>query len=140
MQPVKKIRQTLSKDERLTRKKLIDQLQVDGKSIKTPALILVYRMAELPTHFPAQVMVTASKRLFKHAHDRNRIKRLMREGYRKQKHIVYTSLSERKMQATLLFIFTGKQLPNQAYIHGKITELLKRFNEDLEKNRPNELG
>lgn len=115
-------------------------MQTDGKSIKTPALILVYRMAELPTHFPAQVMVTASKRLFKRAHDRNRIKRLMREGYRKQKHIVYTSLSERKMQATLLFIFTGKQLPNQAYIHGKITELLKRFNEDLEKNRPNDLG
>ena len=140
MQTVKKIRQTLCKDERLTRKKLIDQLQTDGKSIKTPALILVYRTAELPTHFPAQVMVTASKRLFKRAHDRNRIKRLMREGYRKQKHIVYTSLSERKMQAALLFIFTGKQLPNQAYVHGKITELLKRFNEDLEKTPPNETG
>jgi len=140
VQTVKKIRQTLCKDERLTRKKLIDQLQTDGKSIKTPALILVYRTAELPTHFPAQVMVTASKRLFKRAHDRNRIKRLMREGYRKQKHIVYTSLSERKMQAALLFIFTGKQLPNQAYVHGKITELLKRFNEDLEKTPPNETG
>jgi len=140
VQTVKKTRQTLCKDERLTRKKLIDQLQTDGKSIKTPALILVYRTAELPTHFPAQVMVTASKRLFKRAHDRNRIKRLMREGYRKQKHIVYTSLSERKMQAALLFIFTGKQLPNQAYVHGKITELLKRFNEDLEKTPPNEIG
>jgi len=115
-------------------------LQSDGKSIKTPAIILVHRFAELPCEFPAQVMVTASKRLFKRAHDRNRIKRLMREAFRKQKHIVYTSLAEQKLQATLLFIFTGKQLPNQAYVHGKISELLKRFNEELEKNKPNELG
>ncbi|HEY8403259.1 MAG TPA: ribonuclease P protein component [Flavobacteriales bacterium] len=134
----KKIRQTLCKQERLTRRKLIEQLQAEGKSIKTPALILVYRFAELPCAFPAQVMVTASKRLFKRAHDRNRIKRLMREAYRKQKHIVYSSLSKRQKQATFMFIFTGKQLPNQAYVHGKITELLKRFNEELEKSRSNE--
>jgi len=99
---------------------------------------LVYRLTELPVDFPAQVMVTASKRLFKLPHDRNRITRLMREAYRKQKHIVYSSLRQHQKQATLMFIFTGKQLPNQAYVHGKITELLKRFNEELEKSRSNE--
>jgi ribonuclease P protein component len=134
----KKIRHTLCKQERLTRRILIEELQQEGKSIKTPALILVYRLTELPVDFPAQVMVTASKRLFKRAHDRNRIKRLMREAYRKQKHIVYSSLRQHQKQATLMFIFTGKQLPNQAYAHGKISELLKRFNEELEKGKSKE--
>jgi ribonuclease P protein component len=120
-------RQTLCKDERLSRKKLIEQLHEKGVSIKTPAIILIYNFCELPTHFPAQVMVTVSKRNFKRAHDRNRVKRLLREAYRKQKHIVYTSLKEQEKQASLLFIFTGRTLPNAQYAHGKISELLKRF-------------
>ena len=34
-------------------------------------------------------------------------------------------------QATLHFIFTGKQLPNQAYVFGKLTDLLSRFSGEL---------
>ena len=124
---------TLSKEERLSRKKIIETLHDKGKSIKTPAIILVYQVTDLPTDFPAQVMFAASKRLYKRAHDRNRIKRLLREGYRKQKHIVYSSLDERQKQAALLFIFTGRQLPNAEYIHGKISELLFRFNQEIDK-------
>lgn len=125
---------TLSKDERLSRKKIIENLHDKGKNIKTPAIILVYQITQLPTPFPAQVMFAASKRLYKRAHDRNRIKRLLREGYRKQKHIVYRSLDERQKQAALLFIFTGRQLPNAAYIHGKISELLLRFSQEIDKH------
>jgi ribonuclease P protein component len=72
-------------------------------------------------------MFSASKRNYKRAHDRNRIKRLMREGYRKQKHIVYSFLEKKEMQCAVLFIFTGRQLPDQAYVHGKIYGLLKRL-------------
>lgn len=96
-------------------------------AIKSPAIILVYEHREMPTRFPAQVMFSVSKRIFKRAHDRNRVKRLMREAYRKQKQIVYTSLEGSRQQAALHFIFTGRQIPNQAYVHGKISELLKRF-------------
>jgi ribonuclease P protein component len=127
-------RHTLCKKERLTRLKLIEELHEQGKSIKTPAVILLYHFTEIPVDFPAQVMLSASKRLFKRAHDRNRIKRLMREAYRKQKHIVYTSLKEGKKTAVLHFIFTGRQLPNQAYVHGKISELIKRFAEQIRQS------
>lgn len=129
-------RHTLCKAERLTRLKLIEELHEKGMSIKTPAVILVYHFTDIPVDFPAQVMLSASKRLFKRAHDRNRIKRLMREAYRKQKHIVYTSLTEGKKTAVLHFIFTGRQLPNQAYVHGKISELIKRFAEQTRQSPP----
>ena len=130
----KTLRQTLCKEERLSRRKIIGELHLKGVSVKTPAIILVYHFIELPCKFPAQVMFSASKRIFKRAHDRNRVKRLMREAYRKQKHIVYTSLESLEKQAALHFIFTGRQLPNQAYAFGKILELMKRFNVEIQKN------
>jgi ribonuclease P protein component len=131
VQSAPRIRYTLCKDERLSRRKLIEALHQEGKSLKTPAIILVYRMTEVPCEFPAQAMFSVSKRIFKRAHDRNRVKRLLREAYRKQKHIVYTSLQARDKQATLHFIFTGKQLPNQAYVFGKLSDLLSRFSGEL---------
>lgn len=96
-------------------------------SIKSPAIILVYLPHELPVDFPAQAMFSASKRLFKRAHDRNRVKRLLKEAYRKQKQVVYTSLKERNQQYALHFIFTGKQLPNYPYVFGKMNDLILRF-------------
>ena len=128
------MRETLCKNERLSRRKIIEALHKDGQSIKTPAIILVYYYTSLPVDFPAQAMFSASKRIFKRAHDRNRVKRLLREAYRKQKHNVYTSLSEQNKQVALHFIFTGRQLPNQAYVFGKISDLIKRFSETTAAN------
>ncbi|MFM7233629.1 MAG: ribonuclease P protein component [Flavobacteriales bacterium] len=120
-------RNTLCKDERLSRRKIIESVHASGSSIKSPAIILVYLPCELPVDFPAQAMFSASKRLFKRAHDRNRVKRLLREAYRKQKHGVYTSLKARNQQYALHFIFTGKQLPNYPYVFGKMNDLMIRF-------------
>jgi ribonuclease P protein component len=125
-------RHTLCKAERLHHRKIIDQVYEEGKSIRTPALLLVYREMALPTPFPAQVMFAVSKRLYKRAHDRNRVKRLLREGYRKQKHIVYNACEASGKQVAMLLIFTGKQLPNAAYAHGKISELLRRCRDEIQ--------
>jgi len=118
---------TLPKDERLSRKKLIDELFAHGLAIKTPALVLVWRELTLPVELPAQVMFTASKRNFRRAHDRNRVKRLMREAYRVQKHDLLDAMAGSGKQFGLLFIFTGRQLPDYAYVHGRTTELLRRM-------------
>jgi ribonuclease P protein component len=111
----------------MSRRKIIESLHEKGFSVKSPAIILVYLPCELPADHPAQAMFSASKRLFKRAHDRNRVKRLLREAYRKQKHIVYTSIKARNQQYALHFIFTGKQLPNYPYVFGKMNDLILRF-------------
>jgi ribonuclease P protein component len=118
---------TLCKDERIHHRDVIKALRDSADSIKTPALILVYLPTPLKTPYPAQMMVSVSKRIYKRSVDRNRIKRLMRESYRKQKISLYTTLEGQKMQMALQFIFTGRHLPNQAYIHGKMSELLKNL-------------
>jgi ribonuclease P protein component len=129
--------QGLTKAERLTRKKIIEEVHAKGESIKTPAIVMVYHFTELPEKVPVQVVFTVSKRIFKRAHDRNRVKRLLREAYRKQKHHIYQPLVDQQKQVAIFFIFTGRQLPNYQYVHGKIFEVLKRFKSRLQE-KPNE--
>jgi ribonuclease P protein component len=95
---------------------------------------------DLPGPVPAQVMVTVGKRNFKDSHDRNRIKRLIREVYRVNKHEHYAALHKAGKQAALMFIFTGRQLPEHGYIKDKITSLLNRFTQVvlLKVNQPKE--
>jgi len=122
---------TLPKQERLTRKKIIEAAFSGGKSLKSPALVLVYYETVLPEELPVQVLFTASKRNFRRAHDRNRIKRLLREAYRKQKQPLLESVAKANKQLAVLFIFTGKQLPDYAYVHGRMTDLLRRLTHTL---------
>jgi ribonuclease P protein component len=119
------------KAEKLCRKKLIETLYGSGKAIKTPAVILVYMITDLPEPVPSQALFTVSRRNFKKAHDRNRIKRLMREGYRLNKSVHNHTLSERGKQAALMFIFTGRTEPSHDYVFQKISELLRRFTAEI---------
>jgi ribonuclease P protein component len=128
-------RLTLSGDERLSRKKIIEEIFSRGQSFRTPALVMVYLPVKLPVDFPAQVLFTVSKKNFRRAHDRNRIKRLMREAYRKQKPECYAAIRATGMQYALLFIFTGRQLPDQAYVHGRTQELLRKFAGTIKQSR-----
>lgn len=130
------IRYTLGKHERLTRRKLIADVHERGTSLRSPAMVLVYLRSDLPEPVPAQVLFAVSKRNYRRAHDRNRIKRLMREAYRKQKPDLFHRLSEAKVQYALMFIFTGRQLPNQAYVHGKMKDLLRQFNDKKTTDAP----
>ncbi|WP_315818753.1 ribonuclease P protein component [Paraflavitalea speifideaquila] len=95
---VKKL--TLGKQERLKSRKLIDQLFKEGRSFS----VFPYRVYYLVRHASAlqpnnilpQFGVGVSTRNFKHAVDRNRIKRVTREAYRVQKIPLQDLLQEKK--------------------------------------------
>lgn len=125
--------ETFSKAERLCRKKLIDDVYANGMSIKSAAMVFVYMPVELDEPVPVQVLMTVSKRLYKRAHDRNRIKRLMREAYRRHKSLIYEPLVAQQKQMALMIIFTGRQMPNYAYVYGKLFESMKKLKGQLSK-------
>lgn len=84
-------RQTLPKQERLCHRSAIDCLFSGGKGKSMTAfpVRMVYCTTSRPVNMAeAQVLVSVSKRHFKHAVDRNRVKRQLREAYRKNKHIM----------------------------------------------------
>lgn len=100
---------TLKKAERLSSKKLIDKLFAEGDSILQYPLKMVYLKTTLHVNCPAQTAFTVSKKAFKHAVKRNRIKRILREAYRVNKHIIYDEFKDEQLAVFIIFI--GKELP-----------------------------
>ncbi|MEY4927872.1 MAG: ribonuclease protein component [Bacteroidota bacterium] len=74
-----------------------------------------------------QVAVTAPKKTFKRAHDRNRYKRLIREAYRLNKHEWLPFLQENKKKIALMIIFTGKEATDFDTINHKIKKMFTKM-------------
>lgn len=121
---------TLGKAERLKSKKLIEQLYEEGNSIKVFPLRMVYLQTEHTSEFPTQVGVSVPKRNFKSAVDRNRIKRLMREAYRKQKYTVYNELD---IPYIFMISYLGKRTQKYDVIEDKMEKLLMLFLQEIKK-------
>jgi ribonuclease P protein component len=86
---------TFKRGERLKSRKVIEQMFKRGQSFaQYPLRIVWVDMEERRSDFPAQFALSVSKKKFKRAVDRNRIRRLVREAYRLNKHVLYEGLEE----------------------------------------------
>ncbi len=105
------IKFTLNKTERLSSRKIIAGLYESGFFVAKYPIRINYQFTELPVQdMRLQAMFSVSKRKFSRAVDRNRIKRLLREVYRHQKHQLYSRLEEKQLKLAIGVIFTGNQL------------------------------
>jgi len=118
---------TFSKDERLTNVTVIDKIFSEGKAVNIGSFALLYFPQQLRTPFPAQVTFAVAKRNFKHAHDRNRIKRLMRECWRKEKFNLYEKLHQKNVQYAICLMYRGKIIPDYASTEAAVKKLLERL-------------
>ena len=103
----------------------------EGKSISVAPVRLLWKPASLKCSYPAQIAFAVSKKKFSLAVDRNRIKRQMREVYRKNKTHLYALLTERNMQASLMLMFTGKEMPTYTELEKKFSLILIQLEEHL---------
>ena len=126
---------TLGKQERLKSRKLIEKLYKEGKSVKAFPLRMVFLQEKHTSDFPAQVGVSVPKRNFKKAVDRNRIKRLLRETYRKQKHIVYNSVDK---PYVYMISYLAKEEFDYAKIEEKMIKLLTLFTDEINTTKDEE--
>jgi ribonuclease P protein component len=124
------MKQTLGKQERLKSKTLIGKLYKEGNSVKSFPLRMVYIQEEHGSNYPAQVGVSVPKRNFKKAVSRNRIKRLLRETYRKQKQEVYNSIDK---PYVFMISYIGKEEFTYAEIAVKMEKLLTAFIEKIKQ-------
>lgn len=104
---------TFKKEERLCSKKLIGELLQNGSSflVYPFRVVWVNQPADLPRPFPAQILISVSKKRFKRANKRNYIKRLVREAYRVNKQeFLYHSLEEQNMAVAFMCSYIGNEI------------------------------
>lgn len=115
---------TLGKEEKLKSKKIIELLFKEGKRIKSFPIQLIYLPVNHKSEIPIQVGFSVPKRNIKLAVNRNRIKRLLREVYRKQKHLFSIEINEKYV---FMFIYMAKQEINYADLELTMQKLSTKF-------------
>ena len=123
---------TYPKNERLKSKTTIGLLFSEGKSVSKYPLRLVYRQAEANSEEQTKIGVSVSKKYFKKAVDRNYFKRVLRETYRFNKHLLLDNLDQ--PYSIMLFYQTKDRLSYQE-INTKMIQLFEKFIAQINKSQ-----
>ena len=129
----------LSKWERICSRTQLEKLFTGGKSksFSVFPLRVVYLLTDQPDgdlqhEVPVKMMVSVSKRHFKRAVKRNRVKRQVREAYRQNKEIVVSSMADSPNRQLLLgFIWMSDELHDTDTVARSMQVLLKRVADKL---------
>ncbi|WP_460220385.1 ribonuclease P protein component [Psychroserpens sp. MEBiC05023] len=114
-----------SKKEKLKSQKLIDQLFSEGQSVSAYPLRMVYLKTEFDeVDVQFKTGVSVSKRHFKKAVDRNRIKRLLREAYRLNKNAHFNNILS---SYALMILYIGKDGTDFDSVNATMKKLLDTF-------------
>lgn len=124
---------TLSKEERICSKKLINELFTgNGRSMTAFPLRAVFMKRTVGDDQPrAAMLVSVPKRYFKHAVDRNRVKRQVREAFRRNKSIITQNLTDDHEAVAMAFVWlTDEKFPSSE-VENRMVRLLTRISECL---------
>lgn len=117
-------------------RKLMEQLFGGGHSRSAsvfPVRVVYMEVDRSVTDTPVQVLISVSKRHFKRAVKRNRVKRQIREGYRLNKHILIdaVNLKRENKAIALAFIWQADSLYETHEVVACVKLLLQRISERL---------
>ena len=125
---------TYNKQQKLKSRKELDNLFKNGKSFLIFPIKVFYVLGNVIDENKLQCGVGVSKKHFAKAVDRNRIKRLLREGFRLNKLPLQEVVKTQQLLFFMLFI-DKTMPPGYAAVEDKmkliIAKLIKRYNEDV---------
>ncbi|HET7898099.1 MAG TPA: ribonuclease P protein component [Flavisolibacter sp.] len=117
----------LPASERLKSRKQIDGLFAARKGFAVFPIRVMYQLAPADEQAGLQIGVSASKRSFKKAVDRNRIKRLLREAYRLQKEPIQAQMKTAGRRGLVFFLYTDKSVASFDEIRAAMAKCLKKL-------------
>lgn len=132
---------TLPKTERLYLRESISELFANGSSFTAFPYRVVYLIKdETDEHRPSAdrqsqcaMMAVAPKKRFKHAVDRNHVKRLTREAYRKQKLPLWEALNLQHKTLEVAWIYVDNKFISYEETYTIIGKAISRLIRTIEK-------
>lgn len=114
---------TFDKSERLCSKKALDDLFAGGKSKTAFPIKVIYKSSVYESAFPARVVFIVPKKKHRRANKRNTIRRRMREVYRLNKHTLYASLGNQKLD--MMFVYLSNEVSEYQQIETVMCSLME---------------
>ncbi|OEK06032.1 ribonuclease P protein component [Flavivirga aquatica] len=121
---------TLNKKEKLKSRKLIDKMFSEGQSVSAFPLRLVFLQTTFNNGVTTKTGVSVSKRNFKTAVDRNRIKRLLRESFRLNKSKYLNNMAT---PYAFMILYIGKDKPTLTQVETRMKLLFEKFSNKISK-------
>ena len=125
-------KQTFKKEERISLQKEIDLLFNEGVSFISYPLRVVYVEKKPFLGATASILISVSKKKFKQAVKRNRLKRLIKESYRLNKKPLCEFLEKKESGLLIAFLFVGKELSQHKEIESAVIKGLNILKEKLQ--------
>lgn len=128
---MQKQKYTFQKSERIVRKKTIESIYQKGENMFVYPLKVRYLPVENnPENIQAKILISVPKKNFKKAVHRNRIKRLLRESYRLNKHILEL-LPDR--QLNIHFHYVGRSILPFEQVQNSMVQILNQLLQEKDK-------
>lgn len=130
---------TFPKKERLSSKKNIHPLFESGSTFFSHPFKIYYRFSDVEERKAcAAVLFSVGKKQFKHAVDRNRIKRICKESYRLNKNLLTEKLKEESLQIDIAFVFVAKSIPDYHDLEFKMQKTINQLITIVQKQKNQE--
>lgn len=123
---------TLTKEERLSWKRYIDLLFEKGQSFVAFPLRVIYLSVEQEMPARSSILISVSKKKFKSAVKRNKIKRQVREAYRLQKNELILNLEAKEKNLLVAFLYLDKEIHSHKTMEKAMQKTILQLKERTE--------
>ena len=120
------------KKEHLCGEIRINKLYAEGKAFIAYPFRVVYRIVKIQADVPVLVLVSVPKKRFKRAVKRNKIKRLMREAYRLNKHLLTDVCAQNACQVQMALNYVSDTKMDYKAMETKMIDALTKISQRIE--------
>ena len=125
-------RNTFKKSERLCSRILMDHLfQGDNRTASSYPIRAVFLPVEEAVQKGVSILISVPKKRFHDAVDRNRVKRQIREAYRKNKHALVEQVAQSGRGLLVAFIYVSAEIESTEYVEKRVIRLLDKIGAEL---------
>ena len=125
-------RNTFKKSERLCSRILIDSLfQGASHSVSAYPIRAIFLPVASDTQTGVSVLISVPKKRFHDAVDRNRVKRQIREAYRKNKHTLIEQATASGKGLLVAFVYVSDKIEQTDYVEKRMIRLLDKMKAEL---------